>query len=125
MKNTDKEKFKSNRIKVLRESLGYNQEYVASQLNITQQALSKIEQNPENATLSRLKDLSLVLGVSLVSLIGEDDTYILQNFQQQGGQASTIMYTTGVAESERKAYENHIKDLKEQIALLSDLLKNK
>jgi transcriptional regulator with XRE-family HTH domain len=123
MENTNKEKFKANRIKVLRESLGYSQEYVASQLSITQQALSRIEQNPENATLNRLKELSLVLGVSLTSLIGEEDTYILQNFQQQGGQASTVMYMTGIAENERKAYENHIKDLKEQITLLHDLLK--
>jgi transcriptional regulator with XRE-family HTH domain len=123
MENTNKEKFKANRIKVLRESLGYSQDYVASQLNITQQALSRIEQNPENATLNRLKELSLILGVSLTSLIGEEDTYILQNFQQQGGQASTVMYMTGIAENERKAYENHIKDLKEQLVLLSDLLK--
>jgi len=123
MENTNKEKFKANRIKVLRESLGYSQEYVASQLSITQQALSRIEQNPENATLNRLKELSLILGVSLTSLIGEEDTYILQNFQQQGGQASTVMYMTGIAENERKAYESHIKDLKEQIILLSDLLK--
>lgn len=123
MENTNKEKFKANRIKVLRESLGYSQEYVASQLSITQQALSRIEQNPENATLNRLKELSLILGVSLTSLIGEEDTYILQNFQQQGGQASTVMYMTGIAENERKAYESHIKDLKEQITLLSDLLK--
>jgi transcriptional regulator with XRE-family HTH domain len=123
MENTNKEKFKANRIKVLRESKGYSQEYVASQLSITQQALSRIEQNPENATLNRLKELSLILGVSLTSLIGEEDTYILQNFQQQGGQASTVMYMTGIAENERKAYENHIKDLKEQLFLLSDLLK--
>ena len=123
MENTNKEKFKANRIKVLRESLGYSQEYVASQLSITQQALSRIEQNPENATLNRLKELSLILGVSLTSLIGEEETYILQNFQQQGGQASTVMYMTGIAENERKAYESHIKDLKEQITLLSDLLK--
>lgn len=123
MENTNKEKFKANRIKVLRESLGYSQDYVASQLNITQQALSRIEQNPENATLNRLKELSLILGVSLTSLIGEEDAYILQNFQQQGGQASTVMYITGISENERKAYENHIKDLKEQLFLLSDLLK--
>jgi len=123
MENTNKEKFKANRIKVLRESLGYSQEYVASQLSITQQALSRIEQNPENATLNRLKELSLILGVSLTSLIGEEDAYILQNFQQQGGQASTVMYITGISENERKAYENHIKDLKEQLFLLSDLLK--
>jgi hypothetical protein len=63
------------------------------------------------------------LGVSLTSIIGEEDSYILQNFQQQGGQASTVMYITGIGENERKSYENNIKDLKEQVVLLSDLLK--
>ena len=123
MENSNKEKFKANRIKVLRESLGYSQDYVASKLNITQQALSRIEQNPDNATLNRLKELSLILGVSLTSIIGEEDSYILQNFQQQGGQASKVMYITGIGENERKSYENHIEDLKEQVVLLSDLLK--
>ena len=125
MDYSNEEKNKANRIKILRESLGYSQEYVASQLNISQQALSKLEQNPDNATLNRLKELSLVLGVSLTSLIGEEDTYILQNFQQQGGQASTVMYITGLTENERKTYENHISDLKEQVGLMKDLLNKK
>jgi len=114
-----------NRVRTIRESQGYSQEYVAAKLELTQQAYSRIEKNPESANLKRLRQLSEVLGVSLVSLIGEDDTYIQQNFQQQGGNASTVMYVTQPTEFERTAYENHLNDLRSQIDLLQKLILQK
>jgi transcriptional regulator with XRE-family HTH domain len=111
-----------NRIKTLRESMGLSQDYVAGKLEITQQAYSKIESSPDTASLKRLRDLSEVLGVTLTSIIGEDDTYILQNFHQQGGNASTVMYLSGITEKERAVYENHISDLKNQVEWLREML---
>jgi transcriptional regulator with XRE-family HTH domain len=116
---------KQNRIKSFREGQGLSQDFIAGKLNITQQAYSKIESNPDTASLKRLRDLSEILGVTLTSIIGEDDTYILQNFQQQGGNASTVMYVNGVSENERKSYENHISDLKSEIEVLRKLVLNK
>ena len=40
-----------------------------------------------------------------------------------GAIADQWHFLTGIGEHERKSYENHIKDLKEQVLLLSDLLK--
>ena len=111
-----------NSIKTLRESKGLSQDYIASKLEITQQAYSKIESSPYTASLKRLRDLSEVLGVTLTSIIGEDDTYILQNFHQQGGNASTVMYLSGITEKERAVYENHIADLKNQVEWLREML---
>ena len=102
--------------------MGLSQDYVASKLEITQQAYSKIESSPDTASLKRLRDLSEVLGVTLTSIIGEDDTYILQNFHQQGGNASTVMYLSGITEKERAVYENHITDLKNQVEWLRQML---
>ena len=116
---------KQNRVRTIRESQGYSQDYVAAKLDLTQQAYSRIEKNPESASLKRLKQLSEVLGVTLTTLIGEDDTYIQQNFQQQGGNASTVMYVTQPADFERAAYENHLNDLRSQIDLLQKLLLQK
>ena len=113
---------KQNRIKSFRESQGLSQDFIAGKLNITQQAYSKIESNPDTASLKRLRDLSEILGVTLTSIIGEDDTYILQNFHQQGGNASTVMYVNGVSENERRSYENHIADLKSEIEVLRKLI---
>jgi transcriptional regulator with XRE-family HTH domain len=115
-----------NKIKEIREGQGLSQEAVAYQLDISQQAYSRIEKNPDSASLKRLKDLSAVFGVSLASLVGEEDTYIQQNFQQQGGQASSIVHVHGAMNlMEKEMYEGHLKDLRQQIETLTELIKSK
>lgn len=109
-------------IRIIRENLGYSQEYVATKLDITQQAYSHIEKSPENTTLKRLKEISLVLQVNFVTLLGEDDTYIQQNFHQQGGNAATQMNVTAT-NSDKEVYERLIFELKEQIDFLKSLTK--
>jgi transcriptional regulator with XRE-family HTH domain len=112
-------------IRVIRESNGLSQEYVASKLDITQQAYSNIEKHPENASIKRLKQISEVLSVPVTSLIGESESYIQQNFQQQGGQAATIIHIQGIPEHERMLYERLIEELKSEIALLKSMLESK
>ena len=115
-----------NVIKEIREGQGMSQEAVAYQLNISQQAYSRIEKNPDSASLKRLRDLSSIFGVSLATLVGEEDTYIQQNFQQQGGHASSIVHVHGTMNLvEKEIYEEHIKDLRLQIDTLTDIIKNK
>lgn len=108
-------------IRFIREQLGYSQEYVATQLGITQQSYSVIEKKPEKATLQRLKDIAAVLQVNFVTLLGEDDVYIQQNFHQQGGNAATQMNVSG---AEKEIYEKFIEDLKEQVDFFKGLVKN-
>lgn len=122
MEKVQKEYSLANKIKLLRESSNLSQEYVASKLNISQQAYSRMENHPEGITVKRLMDLSQILGVPMNTLIGEDDLYIQQNFNQQGGNAGTVLYVQGLAETERNAYEKHIQDLKQQIDILNNLL---
>jgi transcriptional regulator with XRE-family HTH domain len=116
----------SNRIKEIREGQGMSQEAVAYQLNISQQAYSRIEKNPDSASLKRLRDLSSVFGVPLNSLVGEDDIYIQQNFQQQGGNAASIVHVHGTMNLiEKEMYEGHLKDLRQQIETLTEIIKIK
>jgi transcriptional regulator with XRE-family HTH domain len=115
-----------NKIKEIRESQGLSQESVAYELNISQQAYSRIEKNPDSASVKRIRDLSYVFGVSLASLIGEEDTYIQQNFQQQGGHASSVVHVHGSMNlMEKEMYEGHLKDLRQQIETLTDIIKMK
>ena len=114
-----------NKIRMLREGIGLSQDYVAKKLNITQQAYSKLEKNPNNATLERLRQISEVLGVSVNSILGDDDMYIQQNFHQQGGNASTVMYITGLADREREALAQQISTLQKQIDLLTKIIESK
>lgn len=112
----------ANKIKMVREGNNLSQDYMAAKLNISQQAYSRIEKNPDNITIKRLRQISEVLGVPFTTLAGEEDMYIQQNFNQQGGQAGSVIYVQGLADTERKAYENHIQDLKKQIDMLKELL---
>ena len=114
-----------NKIRMLREGIGFSQEYVANKLNITQQAYSKLEKNPDTATLERLRKLSEILGVNVNSIVGDDDMYIQQNFHQQGGNASTVMYITGLADREREALVQQISTLQKQIDLLTKIIESK
>ncbi len=114
-----------NKIRMLREGIGYSQDYVAKKLNITQQAYSKIEKNPDNATLERLKQLSEVLGVKINSIVGDDDMYIQQNFHQQGGNAATVMHITGLADRERALFMQQIESLQKQVEVLTKIIDQK
>ncbi len=113
----------ANNIRLLRESMGYSQDYVALQLNITQQAYSAIEKKPEKVTLQRLKEIAVILQVPLITLLGEDEVVIQQNFNQAGGNAGTILkniYTNG------DVLDRLIAELKDEINFLrTALLKKK
>jgi transcriptional regulator with XRE-family HTH domain len=125
MKHKDKPYPEINKVRMLREGIGFSQEYVANKLEISQQAYSKLEKNPDSATLERLRQLSEVLGVSINSIVGDEDMFIQQNFQQQGGNASTVMYMTGLADRERTALLQQIQQLENQVALLTKIIESK
>jgi transcriptional regulator with XRE-family HTH domain len=125
MESENQEYSQINKIRMLREGIGLSQEYVADKLNITQQAYSKMEKNPKNATLERLQQLSEVLGVKVNSIVGDDDMYVQQNFHQQGGNASTVMYVTGLADRERESLLQQISSLQKQVEVLTKIIETK
>jgi transcriptional regulator with XRE-family HTH domain len=114
----------SENIRFIRESLGYSQEYIASKLQLTQQAYSNIEKNPEKTTLKKLKEIARVLDVDFITLINEDSTYVQQNFNQQGGNAATKMNLTSSL-PEKEIYSILINQLKEEITFLRNQLSTK
>jgi transcriptional regulator with XRE-family HTH domain len=112
----------SETIRRIREAKGFKQDYVATQLNITQQAYSKLEKKPEMMTLQRLKDLSKILQVSIVTLIGEDNVFVQQNYNQAGGKAATQMIFNSETDNEKELYERLIVTLKDEISYLRSRL---
>ncbi|MFN5092385.1 MAG: helix-turn-helix domain-containing protein [Bacteroidota bacterium] len=109
-------------IRLLREAKSYSQEYVAIQLGITQQAYSAIEKKPEKATLQRLKEIAIILQVPLITLLGEDEVVIQQNFNQAGGNAGTILkniYTSN------DVVDRLVSELKDEINFLRTALLEK
>ena len=112
----------SENIRLIRESQGYSQDYVAIKLEITQQAYSAIEKNPERATLSRLKEIAAILQVPIVTLLGEDEINLQQNFHQAGGNAATIFKNIS---SGSEVYEKWIAELKEEVHFLRKIVSDK
>ncbi len=109
-------------IRLIREAKGLKQDYVASKLKVTQQAYSKMENNPEIMTLQRLRDLSKILQVDLLTLLGEETVFIQQNYNQSGGRASQIstqiLNSSEVETKQAELYERMIQTLKEEIEYL-------
>ncbi len=112
----------SDNIRLIREAQGFSQDYVAIKLEITQQAYSSIEKNPERATLSRLREIAVILQVPLVTLLGEDEVNLQQNFNQAGGNAATIFKNIS---SGSDVYERWIAELKEEVKFLRSCISDK
>lgn len=107
------------RLKLLRESKGFTSyEKFAVEHELSRMHYWQIEKNPERATLKRIKELALVLQVNLITLINEDESYIQQNFNQQGGNAATQMNLNANIE----AYQKLIQNLENEIAFLRNLV---
>lgn len=63
----------SNRIKFIRCNIGMTQECLASEVGVDRSLISKIETGESEGSLSTLRKIADVLGVSLAELLGETD----------------------------------------------------
>jgi transcriptional regulator with XRE-family HTH domain len=110
----------SDNIRVIRENSGYSQEYMAAKLNLTQQAYSHIEKNPEKSTLMRLKEIAQILQVNLSLLINEETAYFQQNYHQKGGNAASQLHVF----ANNDVYENLISKMENEITFLKEVVKD-
>lgn len=107
-------------IRLIRESKGYSQEFIANKLKMTQQGYCALEKNPENATLKRLIELSKILEVRLGLLIEENDSsYTNSEANKNGSVLSTSNFILH-SETEKNIYERFIRELKEEIEFLKN-----
>ena len=107
-------------MRLLRESKKLSQEQMAEKLNISQQAYSNLENNPEIITVQRLKKVAEIFEVPASTLINDENTFRESTFLNLGIPKEIQVNRIEIAES--RIYENHIKDLNDQIAFLSELL---
>ena len=109
----------SDNIRLFREAKGFSQGFVANKLEITQQAYSQLEKNPDSMSLKRLKDLSKILEVDIPTLLNETNSWILYNNNQSGGYAATKMEFHGISDDKR---DEIIKSLLQEIDRLKALV---
>jgi len=104
------------RIRKCRERLGYSQEYMASQLEITQSSYAKLENEQVKLSVGRIKQIAQLLETSVHELLNDktENTFsIFDNEYAVGQKIVENMYVTN-----KELYEKIIKDKDDEIAFL-------
>jgi transcriptional regulator with XRE-family HTH domain len=109
------------KIKQVRELKNFTQEYVASQLGLTTRAYSKIESGETQLTINRLNEISKILEVDPVEVLGFDDKQVFNNYGKQEGNIG--INHINVPEKLIQQYEKTIQILEDEVTLLKSLLK--
>ena len=107
------------KIKQLRELKNLTQEHVATQLGLTTRAFSKIETGETQLTINRLNEISAILGIDPIELLGFDDRQVFNNFKQHGYIGINHI---NIPEKLIHQYEKTIQVLEDEVALLKSLL---
>jgi transcriptional regulator with XRE-family HTH domain len=102
------------KIRKLREDRQYSQDYVATKLNITQSAYSKIESDKVLADIDKLNQLAALYEVQISDLLDNQHTFIQSNNKVANG--IVHHYDQG----KEDIYKEQIEALKSEIAYLRE-----
>lgn len=108
-----------NKIRKIRELKGFTQDYMASQLEISQRAYSKLEKEEIKLDWQRIEKISHILEIDPVDLVSFDDNLVFHN-STQSGKINTIH--NHFPEELKKSYEERIRHLEEEVRFLRQLL---
>lgn len=107
------------KIKQIRELKNYTQEYIADRLDLSIRAYSKIESGETQLTINRLNEISGILEVDPIELLGFDHQQVFNNCQQEGNIGINYIQ---MSDKLIEQYEKTIKSLENHIQLLNSLL---
>jgi transcriptional regulator with XRE-family HTH domain len=108
------------KIKQIRELKYFTQEHVATHLGLTTRAYSKIESGETQLTINRLNEISSILGVEPMEVLGFDDKQLFNNCKQEGNIGINHI---NIPEKLIQQYEKTIQVLEDEVALLRSLVK--
>ncbi len=108
------------KIKQLRELKNLTQEHVATQLGLTTRAYSKIESGETQLTINRLNEISKILEIDPMEVLGFDHQQIFNNYGKQEGNIG--INHINVPEKLIQQYEKTILILEDEVALLKSLI---
>jgi transcriptional regulator with XRE-family HTH domain len=104
------------KIRILRELVGYSQDYMSIQLEVSQTTYSRIENQNTRIDISRLISISKILGVTLISLLEFDENNI----------NTLLMKNTEMAKKELPKEQvylvSRVKNLEEKIDLIQEII---
>ena len=108
------------KINQIRELKNFTQEHVATHLGLTTRAYSKIESGETQLTINRLNEISSILGVEPMEVLGFDDKQVFNNCKQEGNIGINHI---NIPEKLIQQYEKTIQVLEDEVALLRSLVK--
>jgi transcriptional regulator with XRE-family HTH domain len=103
------------KIKQIRELKNFTQEYMAQKLGLSTRAYSKIESGETQLTINRLNEISGIMGVPPMEVLGFDDKQVFNNCKQDGYIGINHI---SIPDKLIHQYEETIQALKEQVQLL-------
>ena len=107
------------KLKQIRELKNLSQEYIANQLGLSVRAYSKIETGETQLTINRLNEISRIMGVDPIEVLGFDDKNIFNIHNSTGNNGYNYI---NLPDKLVQQYEQTIQSLKEQIALMKLLM---
>jgi transcriptional regulator with XRE-family HTH domain len=99
------------------------QDYIASQLGISQEAYSKIEANKTGVSIQKLEQIAGVLEVNIVDLLSFDEKTIFYNSAEK--QTNTNIGVVQTSQNDKELYERIIEELKTELTFLRSIIKEK
>ncbi|WP_366186495.1 helix-turn-helix transcriptional regulator [Flavobacterium ovatum] len=112
-----------NKIRKIRELKGLTQDYMANQLEMSQRAYSKIENNDIKLDWNRIESISKILDIEPIDLVSFEDNLVFNNCSHSG--KAHIMYNNNFPEELKKSYEDRISHLDQEVLFLRSLLEKK
>ncbi len=124
----EKNKMYGNKIRSLRLLRGYSQEYMATELDITQTTYSRIETDKQKLTAPMLERLADVLGVSVPDITSNEPLIIQNNASNYGAQGRIENFFADQKELYQKMIDSKDKEidrLTKQVESLMRLIEKK
>ncbi len=107
------------KIKQIRELKNITQEHIANELGLSTRAYSKIETGETQLTINRLNEISRILGVDPIEVLGFDDRQVFNNCKQEGNIGINHI---NLPEKLIQQYEKTIQVLEDEVKLLKTLI---
>ncbi len=108
------------KLKQIRELKNLTQEHIATQLGLSTRAYSKIESGETQLTISRLNEISKILEIDPIEVLGFDHQQIFNNCSQEGNIGINHI---NIPEKLIEQYEKRIQHLESEVVFLRTLVK--
>ncbi len=111
------------KIRKLRELRNYTQEYMATQLGLSQKSYCNIETNQTKVSVERLAQIAQTLAVDVIDLMMFDEQSALKNVVHNNGKGySDFLINNGTSEKENELLRETVRKQDAEIAFLRSII---